>query len=58
MKKVLIAIGCLLALSILGLIIYTIIDFRNDYICSTTTDMNYFVEHNCIRYYERGGYNE
>jgi len=30
--------------------IYIGINFYNDYQCSTTTDPNYWVEHNCIKY--------
>lgn len=39
------------ALFILTFIIFLIgTNFYNDYKCSTTTDPNYWVEHNCIRY--------
>ena len=31
-------------------IIWIIIDFKNDYDCSTTTDVDWYVEHNCMRY--------
>ena len=31
-------------------IILTLIDFRNDYECSVTTDYKYWESHNCIRY--------
>lgn len=40
-------------LIILG-ILFALIDLKNDYDCSTTTDINYYNEHNCIKYYERG----
>lgn len=31
-------------------IIFSLIDFYNDYECSTTTDYKYWKSHNCIRY--------
>ncbi len=36
-------------LIILG-IIFSIVDFYNDYQCSTTTDWEYWESHNCIKY--------
>ena len=39
-------------LLILG-VIFLLLDFYNDYKCSTSTDINYYNEHNCIKYYER-----
>lgn len=47
---VLAVIGILMV--ILG-IIYGIVDFYNDYKCSTTKDINWFMENNCMRYVER-----
>lgn len=35
--------------------IYILSDFYNDYKCSTTTNIEYFEKHNCIKYYERIG---
>ena len=34
-------------------IIYEIVDFYNDYQCSTSQDLNWFMENNCMRYVER-----
>ena len=31
-------------------ILYEIVDFYNDYQCSTTTDIKWFIENNCMRY--------
>lgn len=31
-------------------IIFSLIDFYNDYECSVTTDYKYWKSHNCIRY--------
>ena len=53
MKKnniILITIGIIMIL--LG-IFWQIIDFYNDYKCSTSQDINWFMENNCIRYVER-----
>ena len=30
--------------------IYELIDFYNDYVCSTTTNINWYNTHNCIKY--------
>lgn len=38
-------------LIILG-ILFTLIDLHNDYICSNTTDIEYWQENNCMKYYE------
>lgn len=32
------------------IIIYELIDFYNDYVCSTTTNINWYNTHNCIKY--------
>ena len=47
-------LGATGALCLLVLIIFMIVvvDFYNDYKCSTTTDPEYFKENNCIRYFE------
>lgn len=39
------------------IVIYVLIDFKNDYKCSTTSDSNWYIEHNCMRY-ERKNNNE
>ena len=43
----------LILISILMILIgisYSLYDFYNDYKCSTTTDINWFIENNCMRY--------
>lgn len=37
---------------ICALFTYTMIDFYNDYKCSTTTDIRWFLDNNCMRYYD------
>ena len=32
------------------IMIFVIVDFKNDYDCSTTNDPNWYIEHNCQRY--------
>lgn len=47
-------ITLIILLSIIGIfmciMIAVLIDFYNDYQCSTTTDWEYWESHNCIRY--------
>ena len=45
-------LGIILALIaiLIGLFIYVMIDFKNDYDCSTTYDPEWYIEHNCMRY--------
>lgn len=31
-------------------IVYILVDFYNDWKCSTTTDINWFIENNCQKY--------
>lgn len=31
-------------------VIFILIDFKNDYDCATTTDVNWYIEHDCERY--------
>ena len=31
-------------------LIYIVYDFRKDYVCSTTTDIKWYIDHNCIKY--------
>lgn len=33
-------------------ILLTLINFYNDYQCSTTTDIKWFIENNCMRFME------
>ena len=58
LKSILLILLILIIFGFICFVIYVLIDFRNDYLCSTTTDINYFNEHNCIRYFERGERNE
>ena len=37
---------------ICALFVYIMIDFYNDYKCSTTTDIRWFLDNNCMRYYD------
>ena len=53
-EKVIFVIAALGAFLIILEILFTLIDLKNDYDCSTTTDINYYNEHNCIKYYKRG----
>jgi len=48
-ESVLIILICSLCLFILGFIAL-MIDFYNDYQCSTTNDIKYWKTHNCIKY--------
>lgn len=49
-EKVLLVL-ILTALAVLiALFIYVLIDFKNDYDCSTTYDVEWYIEHNCMRY--------
>lgn len=50
--KVAIALAVIGILMIVSEIIYGIVDFYNDYKCSTTEDINWFMENNCMRYVE------
>lgn len=46
----------LILISILMILIgisYSLYDFYNDYKCSTTKDINWFMKNNCMRYVER-----
>jgi len=52
-----ILIGCAIASIFFIAMIFMIVDFKNDYDCSTTTDMSWYIEHNCKRY-ERWDNNE
>lgn len=36
---------------ICALFVYEMIDFHNDYVCSTTTNLEWFDTHNCIKYF-------
>lgn len=37
---------------ICALFVYIMIDFYNDYMCSTTTNLEWFKTHNCIKYFD------
>ena len=51
--KVSIVLAVIGILMIVSGIIYGIVDFYNDYKCSTTNDINWFIDNNCMRYVER-----
>ena len=36
---------------ICALFVHVMIDFHNDYVCSTTTNLEWFETHNCIKYF-------
>ena len=44
-------ISFILFVIICALFVYTMIDFYNDYVCSTTTNLKWFETHNCIKYF-------
>lgn len=50
LAKILIVLVVIMILVGIG---YTLYDFHNDYQCSTTTDIKWFIENNCMRYVER-----
>lgn len=49
--KILVITGS--SMIILGFIVMFIQDFYNDYQCSTSQDINWFMENNCMKYVER-----
>ena len=53
MKKLSYVLAIIGALMIVSGVIYEMVDFYNDYKCSTSQDINWFMENNCMRYVER-----
>ena len=51
LEKIILSISAILFIVFIILLIIIFIDFRNDYKCSTTNDPDYFIKHNCIRYF-------
>ena len=51
--KIVIVLAIIGTLMIVSGVIYEIFDFYNDYQCSTTTDIKWFIENDCMRYVER-----
>ena len=51
--KIAIVLAIIGAVMIITGIIYEIVDFYNDYQCSTSQDINWFMKHGCMRYVER-----
>lgn len=49
-KKYSIIIMIIFILFVIGIFIYEIIDFYNDYQCSTTNNIEWFINNNCMRY--------
>ena len=33
------------------ILVYILIDFHNDYVCSTTTNIEWIESHKCLKYY-------
>lgn len=50
LEKVLLGLILTALAGLVALFIYVMIDFKNDYDCSTTTDVEWYIEHNCMRY--------
>ena len=50
MKKVSYVLAIIGSLMIVSGVIYEMVDFYNDYQCSTSQDINWFMENNCMRY--------
>ena len=48
--EIIIVLLILIFIGIGILFVYEIKQFYNDYKCSTTTDINYYVENNCKRF--------
>lgn len=51
-KTIAIIIAVILLFILLACGIYEMIDFYNDYKCTTTTDIDWFINNNCMRYYK------
>lgn len=51
--KIAIVLAIIGVVMVVSLVIYEMIDFYNDYQCSTSQDINWFMENNCMRYVER-----
>lgn len=50
MKKGIIVALVLAVIGVLMIIAGVLVDFYLDYQCSTTTDIKWFIENNCMRY--------
>ncbi len=50
LEKVLLGLILTALAGLMALFIYVMIDFKNDYDCSTTYDVDWYIEHNCMRY--------
>ena len=48
--NILVIIACSVVAIFFIIMIFVIVDFKNDYDCSTTYDPNWYIEHNCQRY--------
>ena len=48
--KIVIALFILMVIVLGILFLLEFIDFYNDYKCSTTTDVNYYIDNNCRRF--------
>lgn len=52
LRKLAIVLIIIAIVLILTGILLTLVEFYNDYQCSTTTDVKWFMEHNCMRFME------
>ena len=52
-ENIILIISMILVIIITFVIGMVIIDFYKDYQCSTSQDINWFMENNCMRYVER-----
>jgi len=50
LEIILVSIFAVFFLALITAFIFIMIDFKNDYDCATTTDPEWYVEHNCMRY--------
>lgn len=48
--NILVIIACSVVAIFFIIMIFVIVDFKNDYDCSTTNNPNWYIEHNCQRY--------
>lgn len=51
MKECILSFLMIIVIILLFLLLRLMTDFYNDYKCSTTTDIKWFNENNCIKYF-------
>lgn len=49
-EKIMLGLILTILAILIALFIYVMIDFKNDYDCSTTTDVDWYIKHDCMRY--------